>query len=583
MSEMMDFAYRILPPPLSALPAKYHAPLSLLLHSLSTGLIAHELATLAEMDDMRELAFFLGVTHDIHQKLVEDGLSSLKSAKKYIRDKFEELEKLDYYRYIDDALESDVCGKGIPIRGLPKELSLICHIGDMVQGRLEGIALLFWLRDQVKSLNPDLTVRFYSVMIPQVVARSYIMMQFYQKHIRETDHLALASPWGLYVITYEDQLPEVLEASWDELRINEELIPYIDIERAEASGETATINKINITRDEIKTKAWSRFARMFYEVSLLGNNGVLYPKLPTSIRDLFFNIEFSDIEFRDLGEADTHRCALCGLQHLAEDSIGTNLFGKIAGVSVTLEKWNRFLPAHAVVRGWKGQWENEIGLCPLCVLEAIGIRCSGFVGKLTGVLAVSISKPIPIELLNHLGRVLAGSSRINEPIVGKAEAERLILDYSSATIGTQEVSEPKTENLFRHRTSRGAEVNGVFLHIGKLVSWGIYPVKFLPSIDTSIVDRPVLTPYNFSLLDFPVTNKEYGHLIPWIGPLLATVGRMERSEALQYLDLSPEHAPLALLTLNKPKYKKGKGQAPILDLFSYDHVSETLSSIGVGI
>ena len=585
-ADRIKIAYTLLPPPLSAIPAKYHAPISLLLHSLSTGLIAEEIARLAEVEDLREKAFLLGVTHDIHQKLVEDGLASLKTAKNYIREKLDEFGYLDYQRYIDDALENDMCGKRNPVRGLPKELASICHIGDMAQGRLEGLALLYWLREQIKKLHPDLTARFYSVMIPQVFARSYIMRRIYQKHIADTEHLALASPWGLYVITYKDELPEVLEVSWDELRIDKELIPYGEIKEVEDSKKSATINKISISGDEAKNRLWSRFARMFYPVHLLSGDAPIYPILPAEISGLFVNVEFTDVEFKDVSREDIHTCALCGLPHLAEQSIVTNMFPKIAGASLTTEKWNRFMPAHIKVKAWdsRGQWKNKIGLCLLCTLEALSLRNSGFEGKLEGVLTVSISKPIPVGFLDYLGRVVVESDNINKPEgLGRGEPGRLVLDYSSATISVQNVPKPETESLFRHRDNWGRYVDGVFVRIGKLVSWGIYPVKFLPSIDTSIVDRPVITPYNFPILDFPVTSKEYEYLLPWIGPLLATVGKIDRSEALQYLEFRPEHAPLVLLTLNKSKYKKQRDGSSSLDVFSYDYVSEVLSHVEVGV
>ncbi len=592
----LNIAYKLLPPPLSALPAKYHAPISLLLHSLSTGIIAEELARLAELEDFRELAFFLGVTHDIHQKLVEDGLATLKASKRYVRAKLDELGEIEYYRYIDDALENDACGKGIPVRGLPRELSAICHIGDMAQGSLDGATLLYWLRRQVGTLHPELTVRFYSVMIPQVFARSYIMERIYQEYIADADHLALASPWGLYVVTYEDELPEVLEASWDDLRIGTELIPYKDLVRIEESKSSATINKISVSGDEARHGLWSRFARMFYDRGLLDSGEPLYPVLPREIAGLFTNIRFTDVEFRDLRHEGTHTCALCGLPHRTEDSLVSNMFPKIANANVTTEKWNRFMPAHLKVKAWDswGQWRNRIGLCPLCTLEALAIRNSGFTGKLTGVLAVSIGKPIPVNLLNAIGRIVALDHddlqdlvlSLASPDTGQSGVavragidERLVLDYSSATIATQEVAEPKTENLFKRGTSRGAW--GVFTRIGMLVSLGIYPVKFLPSVDTVVVDRPVLTPYNFAMLDFPVTSKRYGRMLPWIGPVLVALGKKERSEALQYLGFRAEHAPLVLLALNKsgPGGKRAR-RGHDLDVFSYDHVSGLLSTIG---
>ena len=233
------------------------------------------------------------------------------------------------------------------------------------------------------------------------------------------------------------------------------------------------------------------------------------------------------------------------------------MFPKIAGIDVTTEKWNRFIPAHIKVKAWDtlGQWKNKIGLCPLCTLEAIAIRESRFAGELTGVLAITISKPVPVHFLTYLGRVLAESKSLDEdiPIVAGGALERVVLDYSSATIGTQEVSEPKIENLFRHKF-RHENADGVFERIGKLLYWGIYPVKFLQSIDTSIVDKPVVTPYNFAVLDFPVTSKKHGRFLPWVACLLRTLGRMEKSKALHYLDFRPEHAPLALLALDKSQY-----------------------------
>jgi len=72
--KLIQTAYTLLPPPLSALPAKYHSTLSLGLHSLSTGYISYHIAKLAGFDDYKEHAFILGLTHDIHQKLVYDGL-----------------------------------------------------------------------------------------------------------------------------------------------------------------------------------------------------------------------------------------------------------------------------------------------------------------------------------------------------------------------------------------------------------------------------------------------------------------------------------------------------------------------------
>ena len=589
VSRYIEIAYKMLPPPLASIPAKYHAPISLLVHSLSTGYFSSELARLLDLESEAELAFLLGVTHDIHQKLIEDGLATPKTTKKYVAEKLDEIGKGEYFRYIERALDIDACGKGNPIRGMPKELSLLCYIGDMAQGRIEGIELLYWLRSKVKELNPELTVRFYSVMLPQPFARSYIMRRIYQRYIAETKHLALTSPWGLYVITYEDKLSEVLEVSWDDLRIgcddntkNLVIADYESIKEAESQGRTIKLGAVKAVGFELRNKLWSRFARMFYCKRLLSDKPI-YPTLHKSIEGLFINIEFTDIQFKEIQENEAFYCALCGLPHHMDNSLSVTMYGtgqlgnvKIAGVYVKTEKWNRFLPAHLKVKSddKQGLWWNRIGMCPICTLDAIGIRHIGFTGKLNAFISVSFAKPIPIELLGAFARMLRDIDIIEKPyeIEPSSPLEGVVVDYSSATIATaRAVPEVKMENLFKHRVKigrRSVEVDGVFIRIGKLIKWGIYPVKYLPSLNTSITDRPIVTPYNFSALDFPVTSREARNILPWVGTLLKVAGSKERSEALWALEFKPNHIPLDLLILDKEKY---------------DSISIILSRMGVGV
>lgn len=564
MERELEIAYTLLPPPLSAIPAKYHAPISLGLHSLSAGFIASYIAQLADFHDYRDLVFLLGVSHDIHQKLVDMGLATLRDAKAYLREKLDELGYTEFLRYVDDALEQDMCGKENPVRGLPREIATICHIGDMAQGRLEGYTLLYWLRNKVKTVSQDLTVRFYSVMIPQPFARAYAMLRIYEKHIAGRDHLALASPWGLYVVAYEDELPEVLEVSWDDLRIDT-IIDYSEIKRIEESRKQANIAGIKISGDEAKSRLWSRFARMFYKSGALKGDKPLYPKLLSEVSGLFVNIVFTDVEFVELKPEETFTCGLCGIPHHKDYSLPISMYGtkqgiKIAGVRVATEKWNRFMPAQLKVKTWdsKGTWRHGIGTCPLCTLDAVAVRELGFSKTMNGFITVSVSKPIPVELLKIIGQTLRDRKSITDtpPHVGPLDG--IVLDYSTATIATSiNVPEPKTENMFD---------NGELVNIGKLLSLGFYPLKFLPGLDTSLPDRLLTTTIAFQALDFPVTSEEYSTLVPWTVKLVEVAGWLDRSTGIGALMDKPAHAPLHLLTLHK---------------FTYDHVSTLLRVIGV--
>ena len=557
-------AYTTLPPPLASIPAKYHAPISLLLHSLSTGWIAAELARLAELEEEAELSFLLGFMHDIHQKLVADGLATLKTAKQYVRAKLEELGLDEYSKYVEQALEIDACGKERPIRGKPKELATICHIGDMAQGRFEAISLLYWLREKLKTIHPDLVARFYSVMLPQPFARSYAMIRIYQEYIEQKEHLALASPWGLFVITYEDELPEVIEASWDDLRIDP-IIDYQEILAAERKGKSVKIGNISISGDEAKQRLWSRFARMFYTTNSIVDDTPLYPVLPEEVKGLFINIEFTDIEFKSIPLGDTFTCGLCGLRHHEETTLVVNMYTKISGINVKTEKWNRFMPAHIKVKAWdsKGQWKNRIGMCPLCTLDAIGIRKTGFTrNRIDGFIILTIAKPVPVEVAKMAGRALRQRHSLGGyDTLWKASLQGIVLDYNTASIATaDDVPEPTTENMFSKRGRPGE-----LYALGELVLHGFYPLKYLPAFDSTIPDRLLVTVHTFPALDFPVTSKHYASLVPWVASLLRSAGALERNKGLPSLSVRPEFSPLYLLSHDKSLY---------------DYVSDTLRKIG---
>ena len=584
-------AYTLLPPPISGLPAKYHAPISLLLHSLSTGWVSSDLSELLRLDEEEEtLAFILGVTHDIHQKLVKDGLSSPKTAKAYLREKLDELSLREYYRYVESGVDVDACGKHNPVKGVPEHVVTLCHIGDMVQGRFQGLQLLYWLRETVQHLDKDLTVRYYGVMIPQPFARSYITLKLYNKYIRSADQVTLTSPWGLYVITYEDELPEVLEASWDDLRVGCDedtaklvILDYESIAEAEKEGKTSIPGaELSISKDELRNKLWSRFARLFYCRELLGGDEPMYPVLDRSIESLFVNISFTDVEFRDIKPEEAYICGLCGTLHLAEQSLPLSMYGtkrgvKIAGVRVTTEKWNRFLPAHIKVKTFdsRGTWSNRIGMCPLCTLDALGIRYSEL-QSLAGFVSLSVAKPLPLGLLAIIGRSMrevrdqAYKGRGTGPelagIVEEAASAStgismgrgLVVDFSSATVSAS-AREPLTDNMFN---------GGDLVFIGKLLELGFYPLKYTSSIDTTVSDRLLVTPVSLPVADFPVTSKKYSLLVPYVSSLLSTAGGLERSKAMRILSVTPSMAPLALLSTSKG---------------AYDHVASLLRSTGVAL
>ena len=585
LEEMLKTAYELLPPPLSALPAKYHAPVSLLVHSLSTGMIAHDLAKLAGLEDYEDGVFVLGLTHDIHQKLMRDGLTTLKKSKSYVKEKLDGLGLGEYYRYVDDALEVDACGKGNPVRGLPRELPIICHIGDMTQGKLDAYPLLYWLQERVREVNKDLAVRFYSAMIPQPFARSYIMQRIYDRHITslaKSGHVALTSSRGLYVIAYEDELPPVLDVSWDNLRIDEFSLECNEIVEMESDKEAREkyVSKVKASKDELDKKMWSKFVGMFYSINKLSNClAPSYPVFPFSVAGLFVNIRFTDIRYEE-ASGETYTCPLCGLVHSKEQSFGVNIHPKISGVDVVTEKWNRKLPGHIRVKGWEGQWSHGFGLDPLCVLDAVAIRELKVAG-LNGVISISVAKPLPINLLRWIALVVRerSSYRQNPDIIPStgskidelSEVGGVVVDYVSATVSvTNEVEKPITDSLFSPKSELS--------NIGFLVSVGLYPVKYLEVLDTSLPDRLFVTTHGFTLVDFPVTSDEYRNVIPWVAKLLEIAGEMEKKDGLEILQTPPQYAPLRFLSIGSDERNLKKRKARDIKKL-YTHVSHLTSLV----
>jgi len=534
--DRLEIASRLLPGPLGSLPAKYHAPVSLFVHSTSTGWLASELAYMLGLD--HGLAFLLGLAHDLHQKLVGAGLSTLRVAKEYIRERLEGAGLGGYARYIEDALELDACGKGNPVPGVDRGLSLVCHVADMLQGRLGWPELLYWLEKKLKELDRGLSVGYYSVSAPQPFARSYVMSRLYERHL-EGRAVAVASPWGLIAVGWG--LPGELDLDWGDLRL-----PGWD------SGA------IGRSRDEERHGLWERFDCMF------GPKGCGRVQLPRGVEGLFVNIRLSGVEFRDAG-GGAYVCGLCGLKHSRDMTLVPTMWKKASGADAIAEKWNKFSPAHSTVKVWmgsRGLWGNRVGMCPLCALDAVGARAAG-IRRAAGFATVSFPKPVPVELLRRLARAAKAAVEgrgieLSDSIAGE-RVEGIVIDYSSATI-----SAPlDVEQLGLAELAEKGYIAG----LGRLVGLGLYPVKVSAAVDTSVPDRPAVLPFSAPLLDFPVTDQRYRQYIPFVAALLEALGGAGPSAVSEALSVPPWLAPLYLLSLQGEKWR-------------YDEVAGKMASVG---
>ena len=558
--QLIRIAYELLSPPLASMPAKYHAPLSLLLHSLSTGYISAEIARLMDLlgEDIDSLkAFFIGFVHDFHQKLVKTGLTTYKKTYEYIEKKLTSLNiDRDVIRCVKDSIDNNTCESGKPPRGCHEKMGLVCKIADMTHSRMNPLELLAWLRENVKALHPDLTVRFYSVLIPQPFARAYISNHIYNKIADITDfHITLASPFGLYVITLEEELPEVLELSWNELRVDQSvyvrysLIREMEEKKRVDASIRRELGRRNIpSKDhELRLRVWSRFARMFYNLDQLDEEP-LFLILPEQSKNYFVNIELVDVEYRK--ESTNFRCGLCGMEHYSDSTFPTTMYYKVSRADYKTEKWNRFLPSYDIVKTFPAQWRNKIGLCPFCMLDAVAMR--RFASTLDiemreAFMTISISKPLPIYLLDFIGLFLnqvQDRMSIENVLRTIPSHENVIVDYFTATAITT-ANTPNLDNICDNLRI-----------IATLIKHGLYPVKYLNGIDTTIPDRLFISPHIFKMLDFSVTRSNLAPV--WVSSLLDVLSSFDKSDIVKKLSYPPDLAPLLLFSINKKEYETVK-------------------------
>ena len=552
----------LLPPPLSAIPAKFHTPLSLYVHSLSTGIIS---ATLSSMifegdEELEVLSGVLGVTHDIHQKLVKDGLSSPKTAKKYIRDALETVDLSDYYKYVERGIDSDACGKNNPILGVTKEVSTICHMGDMVQGRYTGLQLLYWLKSMIDSITNEIDVGLYSVMIPQPFARTKIMSEVYRKLTEKImdKKLVLTSPWGLYVFTYSDVLPESVMVYWDELTFCEDIT---DDSVLKCDDENDKDKK-----DSKNDKEKSKVCGLYVCKSKRGKYEKVKPVLDKSILGSFINVKLGGVDYKNI-TSDYHYCGLTGTRHLKDQSLPLMYYKYMSNLNVKIEKWNRFLASNTVVRH-KGNYSSGVGIGPLCGLDATSTR--GILNSdttVSGFVSLSISKPIPSTLLDSIHGFM----------------NDMIVNYKSKSRGDFVYSETRRKISGRINTIVDKATATIFLPLGQsittksllggllyktyhLLKYGFYPIKILPVLNNDIPDRILVTPQHFKIIDISPTSKRESKYIPWVISILKILPQLDKDDALDYLSLHPKFSPLLLLSVSGGRRE-------------YDHVFSLLSKI----
>ena len=220
-----EAAYKLLPPPLSALPAKYWTSISLLLHSYTVARAFQEFVRMYSdvMDveaPLEDEAFLIGFLHDLGQKLKLRGRPSEEKLLKWVRG---ELESLGYTRGESEELSRYLFTNPAETLTDPlydRTVWRLLWLADRLQGIDNPLTIAQLLAEAKKDLGEQLTVTLLNVMIPQPFMRtliSWIVHRKIEEIVEEKGILAVpvTTPYGLAVITDNPNIE--IEVEWGEI------------------------------------------------------------------------------------------------------------------------------------------------------------------------------------------------------------------------------------------------------------------------------------------------------------------------------------------------------------------------------
>jgi len=417
--DRMKVAYTLLPPPLSALPAKYWTSVSLLMHSYAVGVAFSELIELVREKagnlklPERNEAFILGFLHDLTQKMAKSS-DALRTA----------------YKWIFDRLVKDICMTPAEARRIAKVLETnpaetirdpiypvqvwkLLRIADLLQGSSDVLSWGLQAREVIENeFNIRTSIRIYNIGLRQPFLKDHLWRKVEGK-LREgicndgseqtlVEHgvFAVTSTSGLLVVSKKNLGDIAL--SWDEIigwnkySDSTDLLSRSSLLRklSEKCPELREINKIE-DREERKKKKQELKKNTAEEIK--GIPFTLEDKLcftrnkhdRTNMYDLLYH--YYGGKLKELNERylpfyvksalqgitieDTEyatgpfKCPMCGAEH--KEGFVVGLVGNVGGV--VTEKWNRFLLT-TNKQGNLNRMLNELGnyrICPLCMADIL--------------------------------------------------------------------------------------------------------------------------------------------------------------------------------------------------------------------
>ncbi len=549
---MLEHAYKLLPPPLAALPAKYWTSISLLVHSYSVGVLFQELVeAYSESHSSGNLpepdyAFIIGFLHDMGQKL---GITKkrLENAQRWVIHRLQDIKSVKINEReavkLSKYMRTNVA-ETLSDPSYSRTAWRLLQLADRVQGTSNIGDIIGSINEFKMKTGWNVVINYYHIATPHPLIR-YMISRIVHKTIMSAVRdglvefaLPISLAQGLLVLS-ESPIGKI-EFDWDEIRYilrTDALLGDAESERYYQSIKYCKgIGKKKPNKFKGKNcDPLGDFKMSTYEVVLLyygskekaaeiGKEIIL----PKDVVDQLINIEIEGVRY----VSGSYTCPFCGVRtpvgvHVSEigDIIG--------GIRAAKEKWTRrFPPVNLNV-----MLRNPPYLaCPLCLGEAL--LYSRLFAKVKGervLVGNTYSAPLPVSaaydlgaLLQHLidkfgNRLIKSEKALSEMfnvahVEGLPESSTVAVDYFTATIyGIVGLKGEKNIEV---------TVNGVAL-AGLLASWGLYPLVMKPDPSPSHTDK-LLTFYKgqYPLFDFSPSDKQLEQLTPYVASLMMGMGHL---------------------------------------------------------
>jgi len=596
--DRMKVAYTLLPPPLSALPAKYWTSVSLLIHSYAVGrsfeIFAGEYAKRTEDVPEPEEAFLIGFVHDLGQKL---GLKRKPSSEKLIqwfRNGFESLGKKpdeirEYERYLyTNPAET----RSDPMFSIG--IWTLLWLADRIQGITNPIEIFGLLNEIRGDLKIDLYVRLLTVAIPQPFLRTLISKAIYKEILRYTVNgsevmIPISTPMGVVLITENPSIE--IQTDWNELiegfegkglipeKLEEDL--YWNMECCENKDcystcggrkKTPECNQHGFRKRDCEKGVYLDEKGNSYKIALAyygrrKEKVSLDVVLPEDIRKMFQGIHVTGIKYAK-GE---YICPVCGLRTPAGVTVD---FLKFFKKNITTEQWTRRLyPGNVNILM---QETKNYALDPLCLGDML-VR--DWIGK-DVLVTLSLKVMIPLVVLDELaslmwtlhdtiGRMPEMSRLKNmlyddnwrETLKNLVDNMHLVERRCPYDIFTLTVYIPHRNKMNRHIDEWIMDIATA----GLLSSWGIYPLAISP-IAPVTSNEILLTYYKGQkpLYDYRPSDRELGKFTPYVAVSMMSIANLYERKFIK-----GENLPAVLEILDyPPQFSTFLAQYSSLDFYS---------------